>query len=629
MAQTVKSTLRMSMAMRNLGTSMKSTLGKGSSRMAVYSSSSNKAKLHLPDEPAPVFERSTSLQWSLENSRTSAQLLSLVEANQRIMTMTDVFIALRKLVYISKISANEFEQVYEDARFLILCEVLKKNRKYLNGMNSVNALKAILHFKVPVTSIIVEMILKVVQQDLNLLSLDNLSFLHFLLRRCHNSPIVEELKVALPRVYENNLSTNLDRDNIWRIRNAIAYLVKKSSNSETFNILIDSAMKCKQPIDPYSAAGFLWAFCSLQCPSHNLPKALNHVQNILAENITHIEPVVILELVRKVWVKMKEGEQYYYHEGFIDACASTAISQNWGLATTLCLLSRLNLITHTHIPLLDHIAEKLFKNGTLSEEYSVMEITSFVCGCAIAEYKPVPLDLVEELVTSDRVPQLIYNQSPLLKLSVSLLALDVYCPELIKKTFEECNGINTLKGRRKAKVLFLYQAIKTLYPQYSGPWPCDDIAEFGLRYEFLDFPLRASLEAAVGGSTYVISNIRSTLGHIIDHAIVMRKGGYPVAINEAKIKNGENSVIQLKDIEPPAGSQVILILYLPQHAYSINTQKMMGPRTLQMKSLETLTGYTVVPIQSTIWTSLPASQRIPYLMQTIKLKCDERFDAGL
>lgn len=67
-------------------------------------------------------------------------------------------------------------------------------------------------------------------------------------------------------------------------------------------------------------------------------------------------------------------------------------------------------------------------------------------------------------------------------------------------------------------LLKLYQATMTLYPGgYKGSLPPTDILEkaIGLNQQNLDFPLKAALEHGLGGEDYVLTGVRSKLGHFI------------------------------------------------------------------------------------------------------------------
>lgn len=68
-------------------------------------------------------------------------------------------------------------------------------------------------------------------------------------------------------------------------------------------------------------------------------------------------------------------------------------------------------------------------------------------------------------------------------------------------------------------LLRLYQAAVTLYPGgYKGALPPTEILEKAIdinQQNVNNFPLKAALEYGLGGSDYVLTGIRSRLGHFI------------------------------------------------------------------------------------------------------------------
>lgn len=68
-------------------------------------------------------------------------------------------------------------------------------------------------------------------------------------------------------------------------------------------------------------------------------------------------------------------------------------------------------------------------------------------------------------------------------------------------------------------LLKLYQATMTLYPGgYQGPLPPMEFIEKAIniyQQNVNDFPLKSALEHGLGGSDYVLTGVRSKLGHFI------------------------------------------------------------------------------------------------------------------
>lgn len=67
----------------------------------------------------------------------------------------------------------------------------------------------------------------------------------------------------------------------------------------------------------------------------------------------------------------------------------------------------------------------------------------------------------------------------------------------------------------------------------------------------------------------------------------------------------------------------ILIFNLPDTAYAANSQRLKSTWLLKIRSAEALTKSNTIAINSSSWMKLPEHERVPYLMQAIKLKSED------
>lgn len=65
----------------------------------------------------------------------------------------------------------------------------------------------------------------------------------------------------------------------------------------------------------------------------------------------------------------------------------------------------------------------------------------------------------------------------------------------------------------------------------------------------------------------------------------------------------------------------ILVLCMPASSYAVNCQRLRSVPSLTLRTLEAM-GYSVVPVSLQLWMNLPDYEKIPYLMQSIKIKCE-------
>lgn len=67
----------------------------------------------------------------------------------------------------------------------------------------------------------------------------------------------------------------------------------------------------------------------------------------------------------------------------------------------------------------------------------------------------------------------------------------------------------------------------------------------------------------------------------------------------------------------------ILIFNFPDTAYAVNSQRLKSTWLLKIRSAEALTKSNTIAISSSSWMKLPEHERVPYLMQAIRLKSED------
>jgi len=127
---------------------------------------------------------------------------------------------------------------------------------------------------------------------------------------------------------------------------------------------------------------------------------------------------------------------------------------------------------------------------------------------------------------------------PWIRLILDLCIMDIWSEELFEKVFSR-DFLESFMSRDynkldRIQLLLLDQVSATLSPWPIKPRaPADLVAPIVQLYgsHVTNFSLQMPLQHGLGGPEYVHTGVTTPLGHFLDHVVVMRKGGYPVAIN--------------------------------------------------------------------------------------------------
>ncbi|XP_026829702.1 FAST kinase domain-containing protein 2, mitochondrial [Ooceraea biroi] len=517
---------------------------------------------------------------------------------------------------------KDIEGITKHSGFIRLCEVLNRHIRVMNTSEIIECLKIFTYIKVSNDSILIQSLLQMIRTTVNDISLRDIIFIVFLLKKMDSTPLRDALLIALPLVFEIQLPTKLDSDDVSMLTSSLQFISQRNiNNSEVQNIILTSLREHRNELNAKMALSILHSLCSMSDLSPIAIEVLYNVQKVLTSNAKELHVRQIIQILHRLLLTIRDNKKHghrFYNEALIDAFISSALSSNIDFASGVDLLQLLNDLNYVHIPLLEYLAAKCFEQPYLLKGASYTKVFTFIKGFINADYKPVFWDVIRDAILANNMK---FVSISTIKFALHMIALDCYNPSLLDKVFSYNVNNIPMKDTCARELLLLYQSVKTLYPNYNGSWPSQDLIQHAIDLGTTKptYSLRGALELALGGPQYVHNDLKTKLGHHIDHVVIMRKGGYPIAINTI----ASNKVIYVEDIETPSMSQIILIFNLPDAAYAINSQRLKSTWLLKIKSAEALTNSNTIAINSSSWFKLPEYERVPYLMQAIKLKCED------
>ncbi|KAJ4447952.1 hypothetical protein ANN_09962, partial [Periplaneta americana] len=471
---------------------------------------------------------STMHDYLLQNikiSRDTTDVLQIVGSHHNIMNVRHVMQALRCLFDLEKTGKCHMpkKQIVKNPDFIKLCKRLKSQVRAISLNDAIEALKIVSYIGVPGNSTIVQVLLQLVRQGVNDLSLQHIVFLEFIMKNFERSPLVDALRIALPLVFDAQLSLKIDRENVTSLATLLQYACEKPVSDNSINIIVSSLQNLASDIDVRTAANIVFAVSDFKKQSQSFQALLSHCWQVLAENMnecTYIEMEKLLDCMVK---KHKWKEVQFYHEEYADACARYVITRDCGFEEGTYVLKKLTRLGHVNIGLIDYLGEKIVNNPKLVQECKSVIYFSLVSGIANADYKPESWDCIKDALLTNNV--LCSKEKvglPWLRLALDFALLDIYCPDLLQfvlhKDFLEQFLAREYNLLDRLQLLLLYQAVVTMYPSYSGILPPKDmidavISQNGDHVEH--FPLQAALERGLGGPAYVWTRLVTKLGHFI------------------------------------------------------------------------------------------------------------------
>lgn len=256
------------------------------------------------------------------------------------------------------------QQIVNSPDFIKLCKRLKSQARGITLNDTIEALKIVSFVGVPSSSTIIQVLLQLVRQGVNDLSLHQIIFLEFVMRNFDTNPLVDALRIAFPLVFEAQLSLKIARDDGTSLAEFLQYACKKPLSDSSINIIIECLKNLSEYIDVKTAKSVVWSLCELRRPLPSYHALLIHCWNLITENIEQCSYTEIDDLLGWMVKKVAQKQTHYYHEGFADSCVRYVVAKDYGFEEGTWILKKLTRLGHVNINLIDYIGEKNCKQSS-------------------------------------------------------------------------------------------------------------------------------------------------------------------------------------------------------------------------------------------------------------------------
>ncbi|XP_051158666.1 uncharacterized protein LOC127280014 [Leptopilina boulardi] len=554
----------------------------------------------------------------LENDRTS--IFDYIEKNHEHLTSENCLEILKK---ISISSYNvEFKTPREKKNILIVCDKLDKQIDNINLYEAIDAVKLLKDLKIKKNSIIFTTLLKKIQNETKSIKDTNFTELEEI------RTLLIEIKIDEAKLLRKDIQESLD-STIRNNNNNIFILCTDLYNAVHFKDpdkkLIVSILR---KISKYPLRYSVGTAASIYTSSFVFPDIIikenfniRKFEYHIIGNITKLSFKNILDVIKRLSVSSltTKFSNDLYNSEFIDFLITSLMSnENFSFEIGIDILYDLQNLRHHNTKIIDYLMIKCFENPRLILKLNRMQLIAFTLGLSISIETPPLWDSIKQYILKNERSKLSFT-----KQCYNLILLNYYNHELISLTFKNSEAFfNQLKIYEKIRIRFIYQMVKTLEPSYKEYLPSVQLLKYFSslnninRHVKINDNVLNTLEKALGGHEYVQSNVFTKYDHFLHHIVVMRKGGFPVAINHV---DNRNVSVNIEDIIIPPESKIIAFLYYGNNEYYRNVKHLRKKYIIYNNSIESL-GYSVIPINLDDWTNMNQKEKIPFIMNEIKLR---------
>lgn len=247
---------------------------------------------------------------------------------------------LFEICYSSHMSNGE---VVNNKDFRKLCVILKSQIRHLELDQLVDVMKCLCYLGVPVNAQIFNIVLNLISKQINEISLQQITFLDFIMKDLKPTPLVKALKIALPIVFEANLKIKCNFEDVSQMSDLLFFAAKKKHMENSTDKLVDALTEKRSQLSLKNAKDIVLALCETRHYNDKYTILLCHSLDTLTDSIDKLDFNDIEYLLTRLCIKHSEtnGKPSYYHEEFCNGCIKMVIEKKYSFEHSLWILKKI------------------------------------------------------------------------------------------------------------------------------------------------------------------------------------------------------------------------------------------------------------------------------------------------
>lgn len=526
--------------------------------------------------------------------------------------------AMRRLLDLQKNGFNTVHpgQLTKHKGFINMCHFLRFKAPQMEVNDLVASLKVLNYFGLSADSLIVQRILHLVKDHINEFTPNSLLFLSFLLTKMKKNSLIEALLIAIPVVFNLNMSAQLDHNNTTELTELLHFvtLTRTKVSEKSMNSIITALTLHGNNLTVQEAKSVLWSLLSIGF-DRSYSKLFDNCMKICNENIMDFTFEEVETTLSKIVERMQIGDSCFYNEEFFDKCANFVVEKDVGYMSASYILKKFCKVQFVSYSLLDYIDKEIVNNHSILSTSKAAPLLTLATGLSNASYKSENWEIIKSLLHEN---PLVYSEKielPWIKLVNELLSLNFQSNLLIGKVFNSKFLEEFLKRHDNrldyVQLLILWQSVKLLVPEYDGPWPDQKFIDDAVLMNItrVNEAFQETLAKIFGGREFVQTNVTTSHGHCLDFVVSFDSFENPIAMPCKINKYDELPKSQVKSVA---------VFFHGRSCYPLNyPQKLRGVFDLRLRTLKAI-GVKAVSISTLVWNTLPEFEKLLYLEREIR-----------
>lgn len=225
-----------------------------------------------------------------------------------------------------------------------MCRKIQNYSRNLELNDVMNSVKCLSYLGVSVNSNIMQMLLQLISKMINDMSLQQITFLHFLLKELSSCPLVDALKLALPIVFETQVQYKLEDNLYWQVE-FLNYIAKHRLSQETYDFVMSRIIRNIDQISPKIVQNLL--LC-LYYKHYSTEKYIDTISRCLQYYTNHLDYIADISDVDAILSRMinkySTDSELFYNEQFIYTIVEFVMKKEESFEVLAYILKKLNRI---------------------------------------------------------------------------------------------------------------------------------------------------------------------------------------------------------------------------------------------------------------------------------------------
>lgn len=225
-----------------------------------------------------------------------------------------------------------------------MCRKIQNYSRNFELNDVMNSVKCLSYLGVSVNSNIMQMLLQLISKMINDMSLQQITFLHFLLKELSSCPLVDALKLALPIVFETQVQYKLEDNLYWQVE-FLNYIAKHRLSQETYDFVMSRIIRNIDQISPKIVQNLL--LC-LYYKHYSTEKYIDTINRCLQYYMNHLEYIADVSnldaILSRMINKYSTDSELFYNEQFINTIMEFLMKNEDNFEVLAFILKKLNRI---------------------------------------------------------------------------------------------------------------------------------------------------------------------------------------------------------------------------------------------------------------------------------------------